>query len=117
MKSLFNLPAKLSLKRLQKKSSRSSFAELRAVDNFYQTSLFFPMPTVLISTLTEDGKTTVGPYSLVQPYYVAGKDYYAMLLNAHKNRPDQHDSGQCQHNDRSSGNLPFRFLHGFLPPF
>ena len=59
----------------------SSFKDLRVVDNFYQTSLFFPMPTVLISTLTEDGKTTVGPYSLVQPYYVAGKDYYAMLLN------------------------------------
>ena len=60
----------------------SSFKDLRVVDNFYQTSLFFPMPTVLISTLTEDGKTTVGPYSLVQPYYVAGRDYYAMLLNA-----------------------------------
>ena len=59
----------------------SSFKNLRIVDNFYQTSSYFPMPTVLISTLTEDGKTTCGPYSLVQPYYVAGKDYYAMLLN------------------------------------
>ena len=38
------------------------------------------MPTVVISTLCEDGSTTLGPYSLVQPYYVAGKDYYAMLL-------------------------------------
>jgi flavin reductase (DIM6/NTAB) family NADH-FMN oxidoreductase RutF len=38
------------------------------------------MPTVVISTLCEDGTTTLGPYSLVQPYYVAGKDYYAMLL-------------------------------------
>ena len=59
----------------------SSFKNLRIVDNFYQTSAYFPMPTVLISTLTEDGKTTCGPYSLIQPYYVAGKDYYAMLLN------------------------------------
>lgn len=58
----------------------SSFENLRIVDNFYQTSLFFPMPTVLISTLCEDGTTNLGPYSLVQPYYVAGKDYYAMLL-------------------------------------
>ena len=58
----------------------SSFENLRIVDNFYQTSLFFPMPTVVISTLCEDGTTTLGPYSLVQPYYVAGKDYYAMLL-------------------------------------
>ncbi len=58
----------------------SNFKELRIVDNFYQTSAFFPMPTVLVSTLCEDGSTSLGPYSLVQPYYVAGKDYYAMLL-------------------------------------
>ncbi len=59
----------------------SSFENLRVVDNFYQTSLFFPMPTVVIGTLCEDGTTTLGPYSLVQPYYVAGKDFYAMLLS------------------------------------
>ena len=59
----------------------SSFENLRVVDNFYQTSLFFPMPTVVIATLCEDGSTTLGPYSLVQPYYVAGRDYYAMLLS------------------------------------
>jgi flavin reductase (DIM6/NTAB) family NADH-FMN oxidoreductase RutF len=58
----------------------SRFEELRIVDNFYQTSAFFPMPTVLVSTLCEDGSTSLGPYSLVQPYYVAGKGYYAMLL-------------------------------------
>jgi flavin reductase (DIM6/NTAB) family NADH-FMN oxidoreductase RutF len=60
----------------------SSFKDLRIVDNFYQTSLFFPMPVVLISTLTDDGKTTCGPYSLISPFYVAGKDYYAFLLEA-----------------------------------
>lgn len=59
----------------------SSFENLRIVDNFYQTSLYFPMPTVIITTLCDDGKTNCGPYSLVQPYYVAGKGYYAMLLN------------------------------------
>lgn len=58
----------------------SSFKDLRIVDNFYQTSAFFPMPTVLVGTLTDEGKTTLGPYSLCQPYYIAGKDYYAMLL-------------------------------------
>lgn len=60
----------------------SSFKNLRIVDNFYQTSAFFPMPTVLVGTLTPDGETTLGSYSLVQPYYVAGKEYYAMLLCA-----------------------------------
>ncbi|MDO5121036.1 MAG: hypothetical protein Q4D46_03050 [Erysipelotrichaceae bacterium] len=58
----------------------SSFKDLRVVDNFYQTSLFFPMPVVLIGTLTDEGKTTFGPYSLLAPFYVAGKDYYALLL-------------------------------------
>ena len=60
----------------------SGFKDLRVVDNFYQTSLFFPMPAVLISTLTDDGKTTCGPYSLLAPFYVAGKDYYAFILEA-----------------------------------
>ncbi len=58
----------------------SSFKDLRIVDNFYQTSAFFPMPTILISTLAEDGTTTLGAYSLCFPYYIAGKDYYAMIL-------------------------------------
>ena len=58
----------------------SSFKDLRIVDNFYQTSSFFPMPTILISTLDDDGNTSLGAYSLCFPYYIAGKDYYAMIL-------------------------------------
>lgn len=54
--------------------------ELRIVDNFYQTSAFFPMPTVLISTVSKNGQTNLGAYSLCFPYYIAGKDYYAMVL-------------------------------------
>jgi flavin reductase (DIM6/NTAB) family NADH-FMN oxidoreductase RutF len=60
----------------------SSFENLRIVDNFYQTSAFFPMPTVIVSTLTPEGATSLGPYSLCQPYYIAGREYYAMLLCA-----------------------------------
>jgi len=58
----------------------SKFRSLKVVDNFYQNNLFFPMPTVEISTLCDDGTTTIGSYSLVFPYYIAGKDYYAMIL-------------------------------------
>ena len=61
--------------------SKTQMKELRIVDNFYQTSSFFPMPTLLIGTLAEDGSTTYGAYSLCFPFYVAGKDYYAMMLN------------------------------------
>lgn len=56
------------------------FKDLRIVDNFYQTSAFFPMPTVLAGTVADDGQTNLGSYSLCFPYYIAGKDYYAMLL-------------------------------------
>ena len=57
------------------------FKDIRIMDNFYQSSSFFPMPLTLIGTLNEDGtKTSFGAYSLVFPYYIAGKDYYAMVL-------------------------------------
>lgn len=58
----------------------NKFKDLRIVDNFYQTSSFFPMPTILIGTVAENGQTNLGSYSLCFPYYIAGKDYYAMLL-------------------------------------
>ena len=58
----------------------SSFKDLRIVDNFYQTSAYFPMPTILAGTRAENGQTNLGSYSLCFPYYIAGKDYYAMIL-------------------------------------
>jgi flavin reductase (DIM6/NTAB) family NADH-FMN oxidoreductase RutF len=68
----------------------SSFEDLRIVDNFYQTSAYFPMPTVCISTMNEDNTVNIGSYSLCFPYYIAGKDYYAMLLECRNN------SNTCQ---------------------
>lgn len=53
---------------------------MRIVDNFYQTSSYFPMPTILVGTLCEDGLTNLGSYSLCFPYYIAGKEFYAMIL-------------------------------------
>lgn len=38
------------------------------------------MPTVLVATKSPDGLTNLGAYSLCFPYYVAGKNYYAMIL-------------------------------------
>lgn len=65
---------------MENKKMINGFKDIRMVDNFYQTSSFFPMPTTLISTLNENGKTNLGAYSLCFPYYIAGKDYYAMVL-------------------------------------
>ena len=61
--------------------SNEQFKSIRICDNFYQTSSFFPMPTLLVGTLAEDGSTTYGAYSLCFPFYIAGKDYHAMILN------------------------------------
>ena len=35
----------------------NGFKDLMIVDNFYQTSSFFPMPTTEIGTLSESGQT------------------------------------------------------------
>ena len=68
----------------------SSFKDLRIVDNFYQTSAFYPMPTVCISTVNPDGSLNIGSYSLCFPYYIAGKSRYAMLLEC------RNTSNTCQ---------------------
>lgn len=38
------------------------------------------MPTTEIGTLSKNGETNLSSYSLCFPYYIAGKDYYAMVL-------------------------------------
>lgn len=64
----------------------NSFKDIRIVDNFYQSSSFFPMPLCLIGTLDEKGSlTSFGSYSLCFPYYIAGKGYYAMVLECRNN--------------------------------
>ena len=59
---------------IKKIEELEGFKNLRMVDNFYQTSAFFPMPTTEIGTLDEKGNTNLGSYSLCFPYYIAGKD-------------------------------------------
>ncbi len=56
------------------------FEEIRMLDNFYQTSSFYPMPVLLICTVNEDGTSNIGPYSLCFPYVVTGMKDYSMLL-------------------------------------
>lgn len=48
------------------------------------------MPTILISTVSPNGMTNLGSYSLCFPYYIAGKDYYAMVLEC------RNSSNTCQ---------------------
>jgi flavin reductase (DIM6/NTAB) family NADH-FMN oxidoreductase RutF len=60
------------------------FLSVRILDNFYQTSSFFPMPVVLICTIAESGQMNLGPYSLCFPFSVAG-GRYQMVFNCRDN--------------------------------
>ena len=72
------------------------FVDIRILDNFYQTSSFFPMPVVLVSTISASGATNLGPYSLCFPYIVVpGGKNHAMLLIARS------DSNTAQNITRS----------------
>jgi flavin reductase (DIM6/NTAB) family NADH-FMN oxidoreductase RutF len=61
-----------------------NFREVRILDNFYQTSSFFPMPVILVCTVSEKGMMNLAPYSLCFPYNVAG-DRYQMVFNCRDN--------------------------------
>lgn len=89
------------------------FKEIKAVDNFYQASLFFPMPTIAITTLSESGKTNIGSYSLCFPYYIAGKDYYAMILEVRNSSNTAQNilrTGKCALNFISDDRKSFKEL-------
>ncbi|MBD3404787.1 MAG: hypothetical protein GF411_01470 [Candidatus Lokiarchaeota archaeon] len=59
----------------------TDFESIPILDNFYQTSSFFPMPVVLVSTVSESGMTNLGPYSLVFPHIIAGESgEHAMMF-------------------------------------
>ncbi len=60
------------------------FLSVRILDNFYQTSAYFPMPVVLVCTISETGQMNLGPYSLCFPYSVAG-GRYQMVFNSRDN--------------------------------
>jgi len=62
----------------QKRDMAESFEALGVKDNFYQSTAFFPMPFALITTINEDGITSIGPHSLVFPLDIS--ETHSMLL-------------------------------------
>jgi flavin reductase (DIM6/NTAB) family NADH-FMN oxidoreductase RutF len=62
----------------QKREMAESFEALGVKDNFYQSTAFFPMPFALITTINEDGITSIGPHSLVFPLDIS--ESHSMLL-------------------------------------
>lgn len=56
------------------------FVNISVLDNFYQTSSFYPMPVILCTTLAENGLTNIGSYSLCFPFGIS-KHHYMMLIS------------------------------------
>lgn len=56
------------------------FVNVKILDNFYQTSSFYPMPVVLCTSVAENGLTNIGSYSLCFPFGIS-KEHYMMLIS------------------------------------
>jgi len=61
-------------------NTKKNFVNVNILDNFYQTSSFFPMPVVLCTTVSDSGLTNIGSYSLCFPFGIS-KDHYMMLIS------------------------------------
>ncbi|NOQ74225.1 MAG: hypothetical protein GQ574_19610 [Crocinitomix sp.] len=61
-------------------NNKTDFVNVKILDNFYQTSSFYPMPVVICSTLSDSGLTNLGSYSLCFPFGIS-KDHYMMLIS------------------------------------
>ncbi|MFO0746595.1 MAG: hypothetical protein U1F43_13125 [Myxococcota bacterium] len=56
-----------------------AFVDVPLRPRFFQSSAFFPMPIVLLSTRAEDGQANLAPYSLCFPHLV-GEDHALVLV-------------------------------------
>ena len=63
----------------------TEFINVRILDNFYQTSSFYPMPVVLISTVSESGEVNLGPYSLCFPHIISKKHSMILICRSNSN--------------------------------
>ncbi|WP_027421387.1 hypothetical protein [Crocinitomix catalasitica] len=61
-------------------NDKTDFVNVKVLDNFYQTSSFYPMPVVLCTTKSENGLTNIGSYSLCFPFGIS-KNHYMMLIS------------------------------------
>lgn len=62
-----------------------NFKRVEVLDNYYQTSSYYPMPVVLMTTLSKEGITNIGPYSLCFPFGIAEKHYMMLISRSDSN--------------------------------
>lgn len=58
------------------------FVKLAPTGNFYQTASFFPMPFSCVSTVDDEGRTSIGPYSLVFPFDLIERPSVMLIARA-----------------------------------
>jgi len=61
------------------------FVDVPVTGNFYQSASFFPMPFALVSTIDEDGQTSIGPYSLAFPFELIERPSVMLIARASAN--------------------------------
>ncbi len=72
------------------------FEELGVKDNFYQSTAFFPTPFALITTVNEDGVTSIGPHSLVFPLDISESHSMLLVSRAGSNTAmNLHNGSKC----------------------
>lgn len=62
------------------KTDDEKFVNVNILDNFYQTSSFYPMPVILCTSVADNGLTNIGSYSLCFPFGIS-KDHFMMLIS------------------------------------
>jgi len=88
--------------RLRRPASRRNegYRSVNPQDNFYQSSAFFPMPFAMVTTVSEMGHTSIGPYSLCFPLDIIEEP--SMLLVA---RSSSNTSINLQHGSKAALNF------------
>lgn len=61
------------------------FVRREPTGNFYQSASFFPMPFACITTVDEDGQTSIAPYSLVFPFDVIERPSVMLIARGSAN--------------------------------
>jgi flavin reductase (DIM6/NTAB) family NADH-FMN oxidoreductase RutF len=62
-----------------------SFVRHHPKDNFYQSTSFFPMPFAMITTVNEEGVTSIGPHSLTFPFDLIEEPSWMLVSRAGSN--------------------------------
>lgn len=81
-------------------SRKEGYQSVNPRDNFYQSSAFFPMPFAMVTTVSEMGHTSIGPYSLCFPLDIIEEP--SMLLVA---RSSSNTSTNLRHGSKVALNF------------